>query len=110
MQVLALENIKPRPMDLPPNPKSFAKRVDIWRDQCDRQSLKYFCQMRNFLGKCREIEYILSSFNAECVINFSSLHIIHKFMCFFYTKCVICAPYVSMGLLGGLLSQILVAA
>ena len=26
-------------------------RVDIWRDQCDRRSRKFFCQLRKFLEK-----------------------------------------------------------
>ena len=30
-------------------------RVDIWRDQCDRWSRKFFCQLRKFLEKQRKM-------------------------------------------------------
>ena len=35
-------------------------RVDIWRDRCDRRSRNFFCELRKFLGKQREMLYNLT--------------------------------------------------
>ena len=34
--------------------------VDVWRDQCDRRSRKFFCQLRKFLEKQRKMLYNLT--------------------------------------------------
>ena len=55
-------------------------RVDIWRDQWDRRSRKFFVSCVNFLknnAKC----YIISTPNY--LINVPSLPILRKFVCFF---------------------------
>ena len=61
-------------------------RVDIWRNQCDRRSRKFFCQLRKFLEKQRKM---LHNFNPKICDKYSSLHKLRKFVCYFYAKYVI---------------------
>ena len=34
-----------------------SRRLDIWRDRCDRRSRKFLCELRKCLGKQREMLY-----------------------------------------------------